>query len=102
MRVLTVSSNISQCSTHMLIRDDTLRLNSSFVQKRFYLNERFNNSRNCRHSTHMHLTPFSQSATHVYVVFTGEPVDIGSALPAGDVMLGLCLELPEYCADDQQ
>jgi hypothetical protein len=50
----------------------------------------------------MHLTPFSQSATHVYVVFTGEPVDIGSALPAGDVMLGLCLELPEYCADDQQ
>ena len=40
MHVRKVSSQISLCSPHRLIRDDTFRLNWIFAKKRLHLNEK--------------------------------------------------------------
>ena len=47
MHVRKVSSQISLCSPHRLIRDDTFRLNWIFAKKRHHLNEKFHKSGNC-------------------------------------------------------
>jgi hypothetical protein len=48
MPVRKVSSPISLCSPHRLIRDDTFRLNWIFAKKRHHLNKIFHKSGNCR------------------------------------------------------
>ena len=48
MLVRKVSSQISLCSPHRLIRVDTFRLNLIFAKMRHYLNEKFHKSGNCR------------------------------------------------------
>ena len=48
MHVRKGSSQISLCSPHRLIRDDTFRLNWIFAKKKHQFNEKFNKSVNCR------------------------------------------------------
>ena len=47
MHVRKVSSQISMCSRHRLIWDDTFGLNWIFTKKRHHLNEKFHKSVNC-------------------------------------------------------